>query len=190
VPRIKLEREPEGRIKWLEPDEEARLLAACKGSENPHLLPVVTIALETGMRHGEIMGMTWERVDLSRGVIRLEVTKSGKRREVPMRQVVYNVLAARSGPREGRVWPEQSIRTAWETAVERAKLDDWPRQGLDDREVRAPRARPPARRNRQDRADRGTSCWNRGRNRRSCCGASARIYSSLPGSSVGRAGDC
>jgi integrase len=29
------------------------------------------------------------------------------------------------GSREGRVWPEHSIRTAWETAVERAKLDDW-----------------------------------------------------------------
>ncbi len=125
VPRVKLEREPEGRIRWLEPDDEARLLAACAGSDNPHLLPIVTIALETGMRLGEIMGMTWERVDLSRGVIRLELTKSGRRREVPMRQAVYDVLAKLPGERRGRVWPEQSIRTTWETAVERAKLDDW-----------------------------------------------------------------
>src|SRR5262249_17297083 len=29
------------------------------------------------------------------------------------------------GPREGRVWPDESIRTAWDTAVERARLDDW-----------------------------------------------------------------
>ena len=125
VPRIKLEREPEGRIKWLEPDEEARLLSACADSDNPHLLPIVTVALESGMRYSEIMGMEWERVDLSRGVIRLERTKSGRRREVPMRQAVYDVLVSLSGPRQGRVWPEQSIRTAWETAVERAKLDDW-----------------------------------------------------------------
>src|SRR5438876_836534 len=125
VPKIKLEREPEGRIRWLEPDDEARLLAACAGSDNPHLLPIVTIALETGMRLGEIMGMTWERVNLSRGVIRLELTKSGRRREVPMRQAVYDVLAKLPGERRGRVWPEQSIRTTWETAVERAKLDDW-----------------------------------------------------------------
>ncbi len=118
------EREPEGRIKWLEPVEEERLLGACAESDNSQLLSIVTIALETGMRYGEIMGMTWERVDLSRGVIRLDLTKSGRRREVPMRQAVYDALAKRPGERKGRVWSEQSIRTAWETAVEQAKLDD------------------------------------------------------------------
>src|SRR5947208_4705457 len=125
IPRVKLEKEPEGRVKWLEPDDEARLLAACADSGNSHLLPIVTIALETGMRYGEILGMTWERVDMSRGVIRLELTKSGRRREVPMRQAVYDALAKLPGERQGHIWPEQSIRTAWETAVERAKLDDW-----------------------------------------------------------------
>src|SRR5262245_6633235 len=130
VPSIKLEREPEGRIRWLEADEEARLLAACAESDSSHLLSIVIVALETGMRHGEIMGLSWERVDLSRGVIRLEITKSGKRREVPMRQAVYDVLAplrasAMRPDATGRVWPDQSIRTAWEPAVERAKLDDF-----------------------------------------------------------------
>jgi integrase len=125
VPRVKLEREPEGRIKWLEPHEEARLLKACADSDYKPLLAIVTIALETGMRYSEIMGMEWKRVDLSRGVIRLERTKSGRRREVPMRQAVYDVLAGLPGPREGRVWPEQGIRTAWEAAVEQAQLDDW-----------------------------------------------------------------
>ena len=32
----------------------------------------------------------------------------------------YRVLAGLTGPRRGRVWPDQSIRTAWETAVDRA----------------------------------------------------------------------
>ena len=104
---------------------EHRLLRACADSGNDGLLPIVAIALETGMRYSEIMGMEWERVDLSRGVIRLERTKSGRRREVPMRQVVYDVLAGLPSPREGRLWRDESIRTAWETAVERARLDDW-----------------------------------------------------------------
>jgi len=42
-----------------------------------------------------------------------------------MRQVVYDIFAGRPGVREGLVWPEQSIWTAWETAVERDELDDW-----------------------------------------------------------------
>ena len=57
---------------------------------NKELRSVVVIALESGLRRSELLGLTWDRVDLSRGVIRLELTKSGKRREVPMRQVVYN----------------------------------------------------------------------------------------------------
>jgi integrase len=123
VPRIKLEREAQGRIRWLEPDEEARLLAACAESQNKQLAAIVTVAMETGLRLGELLGLTWDRVDLTRGVLRLEVTKSGRRREVPMRQVVYNVLSQLPGAHEGRVWRAGSIRTAFVNAVTEAKLD-------------------------------------------------------------------
>ena len=63
-------------------------------------------------------------MDLSRGVLRLEVTKSGRRREVPMRQVVYDVLASIAGRHEGRVWAHRKVRTAFDNAVRAAKLDD------------------------------------------------------------------
>jgi integrase len=110
VPRIRLEKEPEGRIRWLEADEEARLRAACRTSRNPHLAAIVTLAMETGMRFGEIMGLTWENsIDLTRGVIRLERTKSGRRREIPMRQAVYDLLAALPA-KSGRLWPVARTR--------------------------------------------------------------------------------
>lgn len=125
VPKIRLEKEPEGRIRWLEPDEETRLLAACQKSRNAELPRLVVMALETGLRRGELLGLTWDRVDLSRGVIRLEVTKSGRRREVPMRQVVYDLLAATPGPRDGRLFRTRSIRTAFENAVAAAKVDNF-----------------------------------------------------------------
>src|SRR5262245_44663990 len=124
VPKIKLEREPQDRIRWLQPDEEARLLDACSKSQNKQLHAIVTVALETGLRKGELLGLTWDRVDFSRGVLRLEKTKSGRRREVPMRQVVYEVLTKLPG-REGNVWPGGNIRTAFENAVEVAGLDDF-----------------------------------------------------------------
>lgn len=138
VPRIKLEKEPEGRVVWLEREEEQRLLDACRASRTKHLADLVTVALESGLRRGELFGLTWDRVDLSRGVIRLEKTKSGKRRDVHMRQAVYNVLAARRAhvvaslklsnegrvpEPSGRVWPAGDCRTAFENAVTTAKLD-------------------------------------------------------------------
>ena len=125
VPRIRLEREAEGRVRWLEADEEARLLDACRASRNPWLAGIVTVALETGLRRGELLGLTWDRVDLSRAVIRLELTKNGRRREVPMRQAVYDVLASLPEPRQGKVWKLRDIRTAFENAVEVARLDDF-----------------------------------------------------------------
>ena len=76
VPKIRLEKEPQGRIRWLEPDEEVRLLAACAKSRNPELTKIVTIALETGLRKGELLGLTWDRVDLSRSILRLEITET------------------------------------------------------------------------------------------------------------------
>jgi integrase len=84
VPRIKLEREPQGRLRWL----------------------------------------TLDRVDLSRGVIRLELTKSGRRREVPLNDDSYRALVALEPKPAGRVFQTRSIRTAFENAVETASLDD------------------------------------------------------------------
>jgi integrase len=85
VPAVHLEREPEGRVVWLEPDAERVLLDAYRASRNPDLYALVLLAIETGMRQGEILGLEWSRIDMSRGVIVLSSrsTKSKRRRETP-----------------------------------------------------------------------------------------------------------
>ncbi|MBI3104988.1 MAG: site-specific integrase [Candidatus Rokubacteria bacterium] len=149
VPKIRLAKEPEGRLRFLAEEEIPRLLAACdeKRLKSPYLLPVVTLALHTGMRKGEILGLTWERVDFARGVLRIEQTKSGRRREIPMNQAADGALqplyttasaalpAARAGERhpepegfvfrkrDGRAWG--NIRTAFEGARREAKIEDF-----------------------------------------------------------------
>lgn len=45
---------------------------------------VVTMALNTGMRQGEIFNLCWFEVDLTRGVIHVRRTKTGKDRFVPI----------------------------------------------------------------------------------------------------------
>jgi integrase len=113
APEIELAREPEGRLRFLSEDEAVRLLDACRRSQNPHLAAVVTVALNTGMRRGEVMGLTWERVDMARGVLMLEQTKNGRRREVPMNRAVYDALAAvRGDEADGPVF-RKSSGAAW-----------------------------------------------------------------------------
>jgi len=111
IPLIELEREPQGRVRWLEPDEEVRLLDACKASSDPDLLATVTMALETGMRQSELFNLTWDRVDMSRGVLKVEITKGGKRREVPMRQQVYEILSVRLSLAEAASGPTATTGT-------------------------------------------------------------------------------
>jgi integrase len=70
VPKIRLEREPEGRLRFLSAEEIARLLAAC--GSHPELHAAVQFALNTGIRKGEVLGLAGDRVDFARGVILLE----------------------------------------------------------------------------------------------------------------------
>ena len=61
----------------------------------------------------------------------IEISRDGGLYRVTVREeclapteAVYDVLAALPEPREGRVFRTRSIRTAFENAVEEAKLDD------------------------------------------------------------------
>lgn len=128
APKIRLAKEPEGRLRFLSEDEAARLLATCAKSKNPFLTAIVTVALNTGMRKGEVIGLTWDRVDFARGVLMLDHTKNGRRREVPMNRAVYDALSPHAKEdgmvfrkRGGMAWG--SIRTAFERACREAKVD-------------------------------------------------------------------
>ena len=128
VPRIRLEKESEGRLRWLTPEDATRLLEVCRDSRNTDLLDLVEFALFTGMRRGEVLGLTWERVDRARGVVLLDITKNGRRREVPLNGRADAVLARRGSKSSALVFGTRRwdhFRTAWENAVERAKLVDF-----------------------------------------------------------------
>lgn len=58
---------------------------------------MLAVALNAWMRRGEVLGLTWGRIDFARGALLLERTKSGRRRGVPMNDAVYAVLSARTG---------------------------------------------------------------------------------------------
>ena len=76
VSLISKPRAPRARDKRSEAGELERLLSACP-SPNPWFRAVVLFAIETGMRRGEILSLTWENVHLSD-------TKNGDSRDVPL----------------------------------------------------------------------------------------------------------
>ncbi len=59
---------PDDDYETLSPDDAMRMLAAVHGTS---LDCIVTLALTTGMRQGELLGLKWEDVDLEDGMIRV-----------------------------------------------------------------------------------------------------------------------
>ena len=129
VPKIRTEKEPQGRLRWLTHEEATNLLAACRKSKNKALPDLAEFSMFTGVRRGEALGLTWDRVDRARGVIRLELTKSGHRREVPLSSNADAVLARRWRPEaKGYVFGSRnwnSFRSAWEAALDAAGIESF-----------------------------------------------------------------
>lgn len=71
------------RTRYLSVEEEERLLEVMTGRIT-HLGPIVIIAIDTGLRRGELLSLEKEQVDFILNVINVKRTKSGKGRTVPM----------------------------------------------------------------------------------------------------------
>ena len=78
--KIKWLKGEEKRVRFLRQEEIQTLLGNCSDS----LRPVVEVALNTGMRRGEIFGLTWDCVNFEHGILTLLDTKNNKRHDVPM----------------------------------------------------------------------------------------------------------
>ena len=151
-----------GRLRYLSAEEEARLRAVLVvregsrqagrerfnawraergyktlpafGTYSDHIAPITLLALNTGLRRGELLGLTWGDVDLlqARLTVRGASAKSGITRHVPLNTEAVSVLrrwkpadAAESapvfpGPDGGAMF---SLKTAWAKVATAATLD-------------------------------------------------------------------
>jgi integrase len=85
--------ESQGRARFLSKEEVKKLLQACQSSSNPFLLPLVRLALATGMRYSEMVGkLCWKDIDFSQRTITLEHTKNGERAVIPLTNEIEDIL--------------------------------------------------------------------------------------------------
>lgn len=146
-----IRRPPQGqaRDRRLEDGEEQRLLEALgdhsgenaredgkkyrQGARNPWLRPIVQFALETAVRRGELLSLTWDNVDTKRQVALLPLTKNGEARMVPLSSraiaVLEGLLQEKDGVKPLRVGPvfpitANALKLGFERAVKRAEIED------------------------------------------------------------------
>ncbi|HEY9826494.1 MAG TPA: site-specific integrase [Stenomitos sp.] len=127
VEMIRRPKHNKSRERRLSVDEESKLLLQLQTkTRNPWIKHVVVFAIETGMRRGEILSLTWSNVDLNKRVARLVDTKNGEGRSVPLTLKATALLQALPRSIDGRVFATtaEAVKLAFARAVERAKIDD------------------------------------------------------------------
>jgi integrase len=116
------------RLRFLSVEECQTLIDCCA----PHLKPIVTVALHTGMRKSEILSLKWEQIDLTHGFILLSTCKNGERREIP----IDNTLKMMFGEmphsiesinvftdRDGNTYKD--VKKSFRTALKKAGISDF-----------------------------------------------------------------
>lgn len=127
---VKLVRRPvirNERSRRLTGTEEQRLLNGCDGGQTPYLKTLLILAIETGMRRGEILGLRWSDISHNRRVITLTMTKNGSSREVPLSQRAFDALTEWKGCApvdQSMVFPMTpgALEQAWRRLLMRAGI--------------------------------------------------------------------
>lgn len=133
VAEVKKYRGDNKRIRYLLPEEEARLLAQCVG-ERAHLRSIIILAVHTGLRRGEILKLKKSDVDFFRKVLHVRDTKNGKDRLVQLNSVARAELlklAKQAGTHDYLFQNPKTqtyvkdIKHAFQKAREKAKLTNF-----------------------------------------------------------------
>ena len=125
------------RDRTLSQEEEDRLFRA----SSLHLKPILVCALFTGMRYGEVLGLSWDEVDLEKRqiIVRAERSKSGRSRTIPVNSALYDVLRKLKlksngtggkvflyeDPSNGKERPVKTVRRAFTQACRRAGINNF-----------------------------------------------------------------
>ena len=123
VPEVLMPKAPPPRSRRICGDELQRLLDECGRCRNHYVLPAVQVSLETGLRQSELLGLTWDDVDIAKKLVHLLDTKNGSPRWIPLTKVAERALTELPR-RSERVFPiTRSLLTqAWGHAIKRAGI--------------------------------------------------------------------
>jgi integrase len=124
--RVMLHKENNRRLRYLTPEECQGLIESC----NSPLDKIVTLALQTGMRKGEVLHLKWQSVYLKERYIEIVDQKNGERSAIPLNDDALEALRGIPrhldspyvfpGEKPGK--PFYDLTRRFEKAVEAAKL--------------------------------------------------------------------
>jgi len=123
-------REDNSRVRYLTPEEDVKLREVIAAEWAQHI-PELDLALHTGMRLGEMYGLTWDNVNLTGRILTIPRSKNGDRRHVRLNSVAVAALVVFSGRGTGtgavirnvQGEPLSGPRYWFEKAIEKAGIE-------------------------------------------------------------------
>jgi len=136
VSDISRKREPRGRTRFLSDGERGSLLDACAKSDWAALHALVLLAITTGARKGELIGLKWVDIDLKKGRALVRETKNDEQRTLPLAGRALEALRElklKNSARSEYVFPQPSglpgpyehFDAHWYAALEAATIRDF-----------------------------------------------------------------
>lgn len=112
------------RERRLRAGEEQALTEAGQLNRNKLILPIVTLALETAMRRGEILAIRKQHINFENRTLVIPRSKNGRARTIPLTMTATAILNRHLC--EGRLFPitPNGFRLAWVRLVRRAAIAD------------------------------------------------------------------
>ena len=126
VKEVKLFQERKIEMHILDREEVDRLIE----SSSDHLKAIITVALNTAMRKGEILNLRWNDIDFDKHYIFIKETKSAKSRKVPMNTLTVEALKGIRREIEFVFYNPRTrdrirdVKTAFKAACRRAGIND------------------------------------------------------------------
>lgn len=105
--------------------QEGVFWASVRASKTSYLLPIVILAIETGMRRSEILSLSWDQIDIGSSLATLPMTKNGRPRTIALSPTALDVLIElNKTSKDMLVFNVRSgaLRQAWERAMLRAGI--------------------------------------------------------------------
>lgn len=115
VSDVRKPKAPPGRDRRLTAREDRLILRYAHQHVNQDLYSIVVLALETAMRQGEILKLSWEHINLKSRIAHLPDTKNGTKRDIPLSLKARDALVRMGVKNEGRVfgYTSEGLKSTW-----------------------------------------------------------------------------
>lgn len=126
VSKVRKPKPPPGRDRRLTPREDRMILRYAHNHVNQELYSIIVIALESAMRQGEILSLTWEHLNLKSRIAHLPDTKNGSKRDVPLAIKARDALIRLGVQPKGRVFHYTSagLKSSWRFMLRKLSIEN------------------------------------------------------------------